>query len=124
MPLIGFSKLKNKLLDGTKTQTIRLPRKYPFKVGDKLYIYWHLRQKDCEKLGEGIIRSIVRKRADDMTDTDAKKDGFDGYWQGMHCFIDAKYELLETLLALHRGMDGDTQFDIITWEWTTKTFER
>lgn len=54
MPLIGFTVFKDKLLDGTKTQTIRKLRKRPIKEGDKLYLYWHLRQKDCEKLGEVI----------------------------------------------------------------------
>ena len=54
MPLLGFTTFKDKLLDGTKKQTVRKLRKHPIKVGDKLYLYWHLRQKDCEKLGEGV----------------------------------------------------------------------
>ena len=54
MPSIGFTVLKDKLLDGSKKQTIRKLRKNPIKVGDKLYLYWHLRQKDCAKLGEVI----------------------------------------------------------------------
>lgn len=53
-PLLGFTVFKEKILDGTKTQTIRKIRKNPIKVGDKLFLYWHPRQKDCEKLGEGI----------------------------------------------------------------------
>ncbi len=51
-PLLGFTVFKDKILDGSKTQTIRKPRKHPIKVGNKLYLYWHPRQKDCEKLGE------------------------------------------------------------------------
>jgi hypothetical protein len=54
MPLIGFTVFKEKILSEEKTQTIRKPRKHPIKVGDKLYLYWHTRQKDCEKLGETI----------------------------------------------------------------------
>lgn len=53
-PLLGFTVFKEKILDGTKTQTIRKLRKRPIKEGDKLYLYWYLRQKDCEKLGESI----------------------------------------------------------------------
>lgn len=52
MPLLGFTVFKEKILDGSKTQTIRKFRKYPIKKGDKLCLYWHLRQKDCEKLGD------------------------------------------------------------------------
>jgi hypothetical protein len=54
MPLLGFTVFKDKILDGSKTQTIRKLRKYPIKEGDKLYLYWHPRQKDCEKLGEAV----------------------------------------------------------------------
>jgi len=74
--LLGFTKLKEKLLDGTKTQTIRKPRKHPIKVGDKLYIYWKLRTKECEKLGEAIVSKVVRKQLGDINAQDAIKDGF------------------------------------------------
>lgn len=52
MPLIGFTVFKDKILDGSKRQTIRKRRKHPIKIFDRLYLYWHLRQKDCVKLGE------------------------------------------------------------------------
>jgi hypothetical protein len=54
MPLLGFTvpSHKEKILSGEKRQTIRKLRKHPIKVGDHLYLYWHLRQRDCEKLGE------------------------------------------------------------------------
>lgn len=58
-PLIGFTHLKDKILDGTKRQTIRRARKHPIQVGDKLILYWHLRQKDCEKLGEATCTQII-----------------------------------------------------------------
>jgi hypothetical protein len=60
MVLIGFTVFKEKILDGTKRQTIRKLRKYPVKEGDKLYLYWHLRQKDCEKLCETICTETLR----------------------------------------------------------------
>lgn len=50
MPLIGFTVFREKILDGSKTQTIREMRKYPIKQGAILYLYWHLRQKDCQQL--------------------------------------------------------------------------
>lgn len=54
MPLIGFTKFKEKLKDGRKRQTIRKLRKYPIKVGQTLYLYWKLRTKLCKKIGEEI----------------------------------------------------------------------
>jgi len=50
MALIGFTVLKEKILNGEKRQTIRKLRKRPVKVGETLYLYWHLRRKDCELL--------------------------------------------------------------------------
>ena len=52
MVSISFTVFKDKILDGSKRQTIRPLRKRPFKVGDKLQLYWHQRQKDCELLRE------------------------------------------------------------------------
>jgi len=54
MPTIGFTVFKDKILSGVKRQTIRLLRKRPIKVGEKLYLFWHLRRKDCVKLGEAV----------------------------------------------------------------------
>lgn len=42
--------MKEKVRTSEKRQTIRPARKRPVKVGDTLYLYWHLRQKDCELL--------------------------------------------------------------------------
>lgn len=59
MPAIGFTVFKDKILDGTKTQTIRKYRKFPIKVGSVLYIYWHLRQKDCKHLLTTTCTEII-----------------------------------------------------------------
>jgi hypothetical protein len=110
MPLLGFSVLKEKLLAGSKTQTIRLPRKRPLKVGDKLYIYWHPRQKDCEKLGESTVTKIVHKRVMDLNRLDAVRDGFEekNGWSALgHLNI--------TLHTLHPEIQGLTFVDIITF---------
>lgn len=64
MPLIGFSVFREKLLSGQKTQTIRKFRKKPITLGDTLYLYWHLRQKDCEKLGTAVCSEVFTIRID------------------------------------------------------------
>lgn len=109
MTLLGFTKLLPKLLDGTKTQTIRKPRKHPFKVGMTVQIYWKLRTKQCRKLGEGIITKIERECIAKMTRQDAFLDGFDNV-----------LELSLALLAMHPDCDELSSFDIITWKWTRK----
>jgi hypothetical protein len=47
MPPLGFSVFHDEVKDGKKRQTIRKHRKRPIKVGDTLYLYWHLRREDC-----------------------------------------------------------------------------
>ena len=106
MPLLGFTKLKQKLLDGSKTQTIRKPRKHPIRVGDKLYIYWKLRTKECEKLGEAIVTKTVRKKLEDITNEDAIKDGFADLFDFLYVFTE-----------MHTDAYMDDEFDIITFEW-------
>ena len=58
MRIISFSVLKDKLLEGTKTQTIRRPRKNPLRVSEMVQIYWKLRSKDRLKLFNAVITSI------------------------------------------------------------------
>ena len=112
MPLLGFTKLLDKLLDGSKTQTIRRIRKHPIKVGDKLYIYWKLRTKQCQKLGEGIATKIVQKQFCEINDKDAVLDGFNNL-----------HELIIAFEEMHEPRH-DTLFDIITWKWIFKSVER
>lgn len=57
IPLLGFTVFKEEVRSGKKRQTIRRLHKRQIKVGDKLYLYWHTRQKDCEKLGEAVCTS-------------------------------------------------------------------
>lgn len=41
MPLLNFEyRFADKIESGEKRQTIRAPRKYPIKAGDKLYLYY------------------------------------------------------------------------------------
>lgn len=100
MPLLSFSVLKEKLLDGSKTQTIRRPRKkYDLKEGDKLYIWWKSRTPQREKLGESRVTKIVTKRIRDLTEWDALRDGF------TECRgLSALGHLHSTLYNLHPGI--------------------
>ena len=77
-PAISFSIFRDRLLDGTKCQTIRKPRKRPLKMGDKLYVFWKLRTKECERLGTTRVINVEPKRGWSLTEEDAKKDGFVG----------------------------------------------
>lgn len=109
MPLLGFTKLKQKLLDGTKTQTIRKPRKKPLKEGDKIFVYYKLRTKECEKLGEAIITKIETKRLANISNDDAVKDGFKD-----------RILFLEVFRIMHPKAKLTDWFDVITFEWTQK----
>jgi len=112
MPLLGFTKLKSKLLDGTKTQTIRKPRKHPLKVGDKLYIYWNLRMKSCEKLGEAVVTKVVRKQLGNINNEDAVKDGFADI-----------VDFQDVFTRMHPKAYWETEFDVISFRWTLKLWE-
>jgi len=112
-PLLGFTKLKDKLFDGSKTQTIRKPRKHPIKVGDKLFIYWKLRTKGCEKLGEAIVTKIVSKSLVLITNEDAVKDGFKNLSEFDRLFHE----------EMHPFASMQDVFDVITFRWTLKFWE-
>lgn len=108
MPLLGFTKLLDKLLDGSKTQTIRVPRKRSLYVGEKLYIYWRLRTKNCFKLGEGIITDIYTMRVCEITEEIWIKDGFEDGTLGYGCFME-----------MHKDLQPTDFVNIITWKWTS-----
>jgi hypothetical protein len=110
MPLLSFSVLRDLIETGKKKQTIRLPRKSPLKVGDKLYLYWKCRTPFTEKLGEGVITKLVTKSAMELTDQDAVLDGFIN-----------RADLWEELNRLHPEINWLFQkVDVITWDWTYK----
>jgi len=50
---------RDEIMSGQKKQTIRKLRKNPIMVDDRLYLYWHLRQRDCEKLGEADCSQVA-----------------------------------------------------------------
>jgi len=103
MALLGFQKEFAELVrTGQKTQTIRTLRKYPVKVGERLYLYVGLRTKKCEKLGEGICTRIMEIQINknsvvevncvlypniDHLDKRAHDDGFSS-WEEMRDWFD------------------------------------
>ena len=127
MPLLGFSVFKEKVQDGTKKQTIRKLRKYPIKEGDKLFLYWHTRRPDCEKLGETTCTETYRisMSIDDEGELCivhlpesmgnswklnfgsmqalAQLDGFNNV-----------YEMRDWFKKTHSNLDGET-FQVIRW---------
>jgi hypothetical protein len=123
MPILGFTRLLDKLRDESKKQTIRKPRKHPLKVGDILHIFWKLRTKQCQKLGEAEVTKIERKRFKEISEGDAMRDGFPG---GL---LDFQREFVKMHPdVLYTDSLGNIQerypyegFDIITFEWTKKS---
>jgi hypothetical protein len=124
MPILSFSVLKPKLIARIKTQTIRKPReKRPFKVGDKLFIWWKSRTPQREKLGEGTITAVLpiriyseenifkvhevnphtfiiteytQKLSKEELDEIAKRDGFET-WSELFAVLSAWYSFPYTL---------------------------
>ena len=107
MALIGFTIYKQKILDGSKRQTIRLMRKRPIKREELLHLYWHLRQKDCESLGKQICVEVLMIRF---------KHGLDYAGSRLHVWDHVfdhwhKMPLEEELdLALRDGFDSIDDF--------------
>lgn len=83
MPSIGFTVFKEKILSGEKRQTIRKVRKRIYKKGDTLFLYWHLRQKDCELLRIARCTLAIKAQYRDIIKDNkvAKADGFRDAWE-------------------------------------------
>jgi hypothetical protein len=142
MPLLSFTHLLPKLLDQSKLQTIRKPRKIPLRVGDLLYVYWKCRTPEAHKLGEARIRSIVRKPFCEITAEDFRRDGFGSPLPNLKDFVFLPKPKLENLLgaaalwatrtileayrafaSMHHELkelgNWGAPFDIITFEWVS-----
>jgi hypothetical protein len=60
MPALNFKKqFVPKILDGTKTFTIRGKRKNPIKPGDTLKLYTGMRTSQCELIGTAICAEVT-----------------------------------------------------------------
>jgi hypothetical protein len=106
MPLIGFSVFHDEVKDGTKRQTIRKHRKFPVKAGDILFLYWHLRRKDCQLLRvEKCVETFAMPfRTLKVSEDIAKRDGFE-----------SSVEMCNWLRKNHHLSDEEISFDIIRW---------
>ena len=106
MPSLGFNVFHNEVKRGKKRQTIRRHRKRPIKVGDTLYLYWHLRRKDCHLLRvEKCVETFtepwgVLKVSEDI----AKHDGFK-----------SATEMCEWFNRTQDLPDDKELFDVIRW---------
>lgn len=107
MVAISFSVFKEKIIDDTKKQTIRRPRKHPINVGDKLQLYWKLRTKETELLKEVICKEVISIDIYDILfdEVIAKNDGFDNAFQ-MRDFFYSHYSDI---------LDKHIDFVIIKW---------
>jgi len=105
MPSIGFTMFKEKIISSEKRQTIRKHRKRPIKVGDTLYLYWHLRRKDCELLKVvKCVETFTKPWAMlDYNEELAKRDGFRD-----------KHEMHDWFMEKHNPNKADL-FDVIRW---------
>lgn len=106
MPLLGFTMFHDEVKDGTKRQTIRKHRKLPVKVGDIIYLYWHLRKVDChllriEKCAETFTIPWARLK---FSNEIAKSDGFK-----------SPVEMQNWFSKTHRSPDDEELFDVIRW---------
>jgi len=75
MPALNFqARFADAVERGDKTQTIRAPRKRPFKVGDNLYLYTGMRTKWCRKLLDAVCIGVdpIRIERNNMVVTRTK----------------------------------------------------
>jgi len=106
VPLIGFTVFHDKVKAGTKRQTIRKHRKFPVKVGDTLYLYWHLRRNDCRLLRvDKCVEAFTEpwgtlKVSEDV----ARRDGFG-----------SSAEMRNWFSKTHGKPDDEELFDVIRW---------
>jgi hypothetical protein len=106
MPPLSFSVFHDEVKDGEKRQTIRKQRKRPIKVGDTLYLYWHLRQKDCHLLRKAKCVETFTKswRVLKVSEDIAKRDGFK-----------SATEMCEWFSRTQDLPDDKELFDFIRW---------
>ena len=95
IPVISFSVMKDKLLNGEKKQTIR-PAKTDywlrFRKGDPVYGYWKMRTKESEKLFESeLSENPFICYLGDFTDELMIRDGFTSLYDALTSWFIPKY---------------------------------
>lgn len=121
LPALNFSLAwkRVKVESGECRQTIRLARKVPIEVGDKLYLYWKMRTPECEPIyimeedGDFLLPTRVVVCTDSLRLTwgeilaharhMARLDGFDNV-RDFRNFFEAQYH-----------PKPETPLDIIRW---------
>lgn len=117
MVMLTFTVLKDKLLSGEKTQTIRKNNR--FKMGGKLDIWWgnpRFKDKSVHKLGIGKVTNIKCKYGSKLTKKDALDDGI----PNLRDLLDGLriiYKMTKTKMVLEH------KWVIIRWEWIEKYME-
>lgn len=109
MVLLRFTKFINKVMDHSKVQTIRRPRKNPIKLGNQLQVYVLV------KIGEATVTAIKRKKLCEITEEEALADGF------------ASLERCRLgLIEMHNLKSLDEEFDIIYFypSWEKKRIDK
>jgi len=91
------------LLSGRKKATIRRSAR-GFKEGDLVYIH-----SGGYVIGKAIIKRIEKKRLGELTEEDARKDGFP-----------SKKELVRALKRYYKGLEKDSGLYLIEFEMTEK----
>jgi len=77
MRIVSFSVFREKLLSGEKRQTIRRPRKVPFRKGELVQVVWKSRSKNRELLFIAKITDIRDLVFDEIDEKIAIDDGFE-----------------------------------------------
>ncbi|MBE3115934.1 hypothetical protein IMZ68_01895 [Candidatus Bathyarchaeota archaeon] len=106
MPTLSFIVFHDEVKDGKKRQTIRRNRKQPIKVGDTLYLYWHLRRKDCHLLRKAKCIETFTKpwRMLKVFEDIAKCDG-----------VESATDMCEWFNRTQDLPDDKELFDVIRW---------
>ena len=84
-PARCYSKTCIGVLGTLQEKTYRKPDCYPlcpgyksrFGKGGTIYFFTGLRTRNCKRIGTAIVESVEVKRFKDLTEEDAKKDGFE-----------------------------------------------
>jgi hypothetical protein len=104
MPPLSFSVFHDEVKNGKKRQTVRCHRKQPIIVGDTLYLYWHLRQKDCHLLRKAKCVETFTKPWGTLKVSEeiSKHDGFN-----------SSAEMREWFSKTQQFLNDEELFDVI-----------
>ena len=121
MPAISFTGVTragafyDMIRRGTKTQTIREPRKHPVKAGQRLHLYWKQRVAPKDKLGEPhYLGTVTVKEVKSVLLRDIWRDAGNAVADG---FIS-----LTEFREWFKGYPLAAELEIIRWDYSTMTY--